>query len=110
LLSEEMSSVRDFFFSVSLITALLLEGLSEEAEPGPEPGLSKQSIGLLPELEVTSGFLAAPGAPKECAICLENLVQGESLRGVPCAHYLHRACLDQWLATSGSCPVCRKPV
>ena len=73
-------------------------------------GLSQESISLLPELQVSRAFLAAPGAPKHCPICLEELAAGELLRGLPCAHYLHRTCLDRWLGASGSCPVCRVQV
>ncbi|KAG2036357.1 hypothetical protein BDR03DRAFT_825342, partial [Suillus americanus] len=29
---------------------------------------------------------------------------------VECTHWLHKACLEQWLKTANTCPVCRKKV
>lgn len=28
-------------------------------------------------------------------------------RRLPCMHLFHQACVDQWLATSRKCPICR---
>eukprot|EP00808_Paulinella_micropora_P025417 g8549.t1 len=76
-------------------------------QPPVRTGLSEAGLALLPELQLTDAFLAAPNSPKECSICLQDLVVGDWLRGLPCAHYLHRACVDPWLRTKDSCPVCR---
>eukprot|EP00808_Paulinella_micropora_P029241 g18856.t1 len=87
-------------------TVMLGEGGSTE-QPPVRTGLSEAGLALLPELQLTDAFLAAPNSPKECSICLQDLVVGDWLRGLPCAHYLHRACVDPWLRTKDSCPVCR---
>lgn len=42
-----------------------------------------------------------------CPICLVNYSDGDELRVLPCGHYLHRFCLDAWLASNPSCPSCR---
>ena len=42
-----------------------------------------------------------------CAICLEELVEGELAKTLPCFHVFHAKCADQWLAISGVCPVCK---
>eukprot|EP00808_Paulinella_micropora_P009592 g58522.t1 len=87
-------------------TVVLGESGSTE-QPPVRTGLSEAGLALLPELQLTDAFLAAPNSPKECSICLQDLVVGDWLRGLPCAHYLHRACVDPWLRTKDSCPVCR---
>lgn len=41
-----------------------------------------------------------------CAICMEEIAVGESVRLLKCKHLHHRACLEVWLAVSPKCPVC----
>lgn len=42
-----------------------------------------------------------------CPICLDSLVNGESLRVIQCGHPIHRECLAQHYRTSHLCPICR---
>ena len=44
-----------------------------------------------------------------CAICLDNLSEGEICRVLPdCKHIFHLNCVDQWLSKVPACPVCRR--
>lgn len=45
-----------------------------------------------------------------CAICLEGFEKGDPLRVLQCRHSFHLACVDQWLAQSGQCPVCKHSI
>ncbi|PNT65451.1 LOW QUALITY PROTEIN: hypothetical protein BRADI_4g42671v3 [Brachypodium distachyon] len=49
------------------------------------------------------------GGDGGCVICLEEYEVGEELSVVPCEHRheFHRSCLEQWLALSRLCPLCR---
>jgi E3 ubiquitin-protein ligase SDIR1 len=42
-----------------------------------------------------------------CSVCLEQVVDGEMVRTLPCLHQFHSACIDQWLRQQGTCPVCK---
>ena len=43
----------------------------------------------------------------ECAICLENYEEEDDIVVLPCHHYYHKNCLEEWIAHNGSCPMCR---
>lgn len=52
------------------------------------------------------------GDPYEtCAICLEDYIEGEKLRILPCSHAYHCKCIDPWLTRNKRvCPVCKRKV
>ncbi|RLM64448.1 RING-H2 finger protein ATL74 [Panicum miliaceum] len=51
----------------------------------------------------------AAAAAEECAICLAEFEEGESVRVLPpCGHGFHAACIDKWLRGHSTCPSCRR--
>ncbi|XP_019068598.1 E3 ubiquitin-protein ligase SIS3 isoform X3 [Solanum lycopersicum] len=50
---------------------------------------------------------AVPTDCSECPICLEEFDVGNEVRGLPCAHNFHVACIDEWLRLNVKCPRCR---
>lgn len=51
------------------------------------------------------------GSWKQCGICMEDFVEGESCRVLPtCDHTFHLICIDSWLKLHPSCPICRNCV
>jgi hypothetical protein len=42
-----------------------------------------------------------------CSICLENYVNGDVLRVLPCLHFFHVSCIDNWLMMDKACPLCK---
>ncbi|GAB2226112.1 hypothetical protein Droror1_Dr00021903 [Drosera rotundifolia] len=48
------------------------------------------------------------GLALECAVCLNEFENGETLRLLPkCSHGFHPECIDAWLFGHSNCPVCR---
>ncbi|KAE8683304.1 putative Flavonol synthase/flavanone 3-hydroxylase [Hibiscus syriacus] len=44
----------------------------------------------------------------ECAVCLNEFEDDETLRMIPtCCHVFHPGCIDAWLSSHSTCPVCR---
>ncbi|KAG5489449.1 hypothetical protein GH5_00320 [Leishmania sp. Ghana 2012 LV757] len=46
---------------------------------------------------------------KTCGICLDDFVDGESVKCLPCGHTFHGACVRSWLIRAAVCPTCRQP-
>jgi hypothetical protein len=81
---------------------------SEEAYSG---GFSVPPVdeAVLQRMTTTSEFCSTD--PKgQCSVCLMDFEPGDSLRTMQCNHRFHMACVDQWLAQSAQCPVCKKKV
>ena len=81
-------------------------------------GASPATIAKLPTAEWTGdeesgdGASPVPGADFErsCSVCLSNFEKGETIRVLPCKHYFHASCVDQWLGVNASCPNCRTSI
>ncbi|KAF3330630.1 RING-H2 finger protein ATL11 [Carex littledalei] len=47
-------------------------------------------------------------ADAQCSICLGGLVDGDKVKVLPkCCHVFHQECIDMWLGSHSSCPLCR---
>lgn len=42
-----------------------------------------------------------------CAICQDLVNVGETVKELPCVHNYHANCIQSWLATRNTCPICR---
>ena len=48
---------------------------------------------------------------EQCVICVEDFCDGDNLRVLPCEHFFHRQCIDEWLINhSAVCPLCKYEV
>ena len=81
------------------------DGGDEEARAG-RGGLSAAAIAA-----AAPAFPYEPPAtpaPRDCPVCLEAMKAGEPARRLPaCAHAFHVGCIDMWLDSHATCPVCR---
>ncbi|KAG0500477.1 hypothetical protein HPP92_000549 [Vanilla planifolia] len=68
-------------------------------------GLDPSSIAALPTYAYREPD-AGEGA--DCAVCLSAAEEGELMRMMPgCGHVFHVECIDMWLHSHSTCPVCR---
>ncbi|KAG9510809.1 E3 ubiquitin-protein ligase RNF13 [Fragariocoptes setiger] len=60
---------------------------------------------------VTTKFTKSDHHFDTCAICLDDYIEGEKLRLLPCGHAYHNRCIDPWLTKNRRiCPVCKGKV
>jgi len=45
-----------------------------------------------------------------CCICLDNFETDDNVRKLPCKHVLHKDCIDPWLETHVTCPLCKDDI
>lgn len=45
---------------------------------------------------------------ESCSICKDDISESSSL--LPCSHYFHEDCLDEWFSSHSTCPICRKNI
>ncbi|CAN6243745.1 unnamed protein product [Urochloa humidicola] len=49
------------------------------------------------------------GGSVPCAVCLEGMRCGEAVRRLPAfGHMFHMECVDMWLRSHATCPLCRR--
>ncbi|XP_071439962.1 E3 ubiquitin-protein ligase RNF13-like isoform X2 [Hetaerina americana] len=70
----------------------------------PSSSLKKIPVVKFKKNDPTMGF-------ELCAICLEDYLDGDKLRVLPCAHAYHCKCIDPWLTCNRRvCPMCKRKV
>lgn len=72
-------------------------------------GLDPAVIETFPTFEYAAvkGMKIGKGA-LECAVCLNEFEDTDTLRLIPkCDHVFHPECIDMWLGSHVTCPVCR---
>ncbi|KAG2290344.1 hypothetical protein Bca52824_049948 [Brassica carinata] len=75
----------------------------------PKRGLGKVAIASLPTFVVGVNGDDVPAT--ECAVCLALLEEKDTARMLPnCKHVFHMTCVDTWLTTHSTCPICRTEV
>jgi len=83
----------------------------EENNPdrvGSRTGLKKEALSQIPVAAYEAGGMGIQSAT-ECTICLGEFVEGEKVRVLPrCRHGFHVKCIDAWLDSHSSCPICRQ--
>jgi hypothetical protein len=86
-------------YTASLNTYQLFRGMGAKAE----------QIAKLPKRRVTEADDSLLLDVKIiCHICKDCYSQGSEVSTTPCCHIFHLRCLERWLLSKGTCPLCRR--
>ncbi|KAK8717054.1 hypothetical protein V6N13_044335 [Hibiscus sabdariffa] len=71
-----------------------------------DSGLDQAFIDALPVFHYKE--IVGPKEPFDCAVCLCEFSEKDKLRLLPmCSHAFHINCIDTWLLSNSTCPLCR---
>ncbi|KAF3447577.1 hypothetical protein FNV43_RR12764 [Rhamnella rubrinervis] len=79
------------------------------APPSSSAGLDESLIKSITVYKYKIGDTFIEGT--DCSVCLSEFEENESLRLLPkCNHAFHVPCIDTWLKSHSSCPLCRSNI
>ncbi|KAK4359800.1 hypothetical protein RND71_022029 [Anisodus tanguticus] len=71
-------------------------------------GIKKKALKAFPVITYTTE-LKHSGIDSQCVICLSKFAVREKIKVLPkCNHEFHVKCIDKWLNSHSSCPICRR--
>ncbi|CAK8533700.1 unnamed protein product [Lathyrus sativus] len=71
-----------------------------------DSGLDQAFIDALPVFQFKE--IVGLNEPFDCAVCLCEFSEKDKLRLLPmCSHAFHISCIDTWLLSNSTCPLCR---
>ncbi|GLH01139.1 E3 ubiquitin-protein ligase RNF181 homolog [Gryllus bimaculatus] len=82
-----------------------LLSLAERLGEAKPRGLAKVDIEQLPSYKYNVD--SHQSEQTSCVVCMCDFESRQLLRVLPCAHEFHAKCVDKWLKTNRTCPICR---
>ncbi|GBF97690.1 hypothetical protein Rsub_09748 [Raphidocelis subcapitata] len=84
-------------------------GRAGDAEAGGAAGAAAGAAAAA--AAAAAGRASSPGEGDDepcCTVCLDEFDDGDNVRELPCRHLFHADCVDTWLKSHSTCPVCRQ--
>ncbi|XP_014342349.1 RING finger protein 44 isoform X1 [Latimeria chalumnae] len=82
-----------------------LLNLAERLGEAKPRGLTKADIEQLPSYRFNPE--SHQSEQTLCVVCFSDFESRQLLRVLPCNHEFHAKCVDKWLKTNRTCPICR---
>lgn len=100
-INNHVNSVDDSFMFDADYDTLLEQLVDNEINWRGSPPAAKRVVENLPLVDLGKEDFVV------CAICKDEVVDGEMVNKLPCCHYYHGECIVPWLRIRNTCPVCR---
>ncbi|KAG2687767.1 hypothetical protein I3760_09G066200 [Carya illinoinensis] len=101
---------RDILNRVSTLAQIASVDLADSVDPPAETagGLDPLVIASLPKFTYKAADALDQSEVIECSVCLSSIEEEAMVRLLPnCKHMFHVECIDVWLNSNKTCPVCR---
>ncbi|ORD99887.1 ZNRF3 [Hepatospora eriocheir] len=98
--------IKIFLHMPILLTVFIVAVIIVTYEPEINAEMIRNEIDKIPDVKYSSEM----NCDCFCSICLDNYIEGESLKNLECGHIFHKDCAKSWLMTSLYCPICRHSV
>lgn len=95
----------DYILSQSALDRFIDQLMQQQQPRGPPPA-SEESIKNLPRIQVGSDWFKNQDIT-DCSVCKDEFEIDQTLVQMPCKHSYHPECIEPWLKTNGTCPICR---
>ncbi|KAH8318025.1 hypothetical protein KR074_000760, partial [Drosophila pseudoananassae] len=82
-----------------------LLSLAERLGEAKPRGLTRNEIDQLPSYKYNPDV--HNGDQSSCVVCMCDFELRQLLRVLPCSHEFHAKCVDKWLRSNRTCPICR---
>ncbi|XP_022214453.2 E3 ubiquitin-protein ligase Arkadia isoform X3 [Drosophila obscura] len=82
-----------------------LLSLAERLGEAKPRGLTRNEIDQLPSYKYNPEV--HNGDQTSCVVCMCDFELKQLLRVLPCSHEFHAKCVDKWLRSNRTCPICR---
>ncbi|XP_031825720.1 ring finger protein murashka isoform X2 [Nomia melanderi] len=82
-----------------------LLSLAERLGEAKPRGLTRAEVEQLPSYKFNAE--THQGDQTNCVVCMCDFEAMQSLRVLPCSHEFHSKCIDKWLKSNRTCPICR---
>lgn len=82
-----------------------LLNLAEQLGEAKPRGLAKLEIEQLVSYKYNAD--THEGDQTSCVVCMCDFEARQMLRVLPCSHEFHAKCIDKWLRSNRTCPICR---
>lgn len=88
-----------------------VDGAAVHSDQCRPRGLDRELVESFPTAvygDVKAHMAITKSGTLECAVCLAEFADADELRVLPaCCHVFHPDCIDPWLASAVTCPLCR---
>ncbi|XP_059651683.1 E3 ubiquitin-protein ligase ATL4 [Cornus florida] len=100
------------FRTYSVADDVVSPGQDDSHRDRSAQGVSVAHSDLIESLPLFSfGSVTGNVAGGDCAVCLSKFEPNDQLRLLPvCCHAFHAQCIDTWLVSNQTCPLCRSTV